>query len=108
MIDLYESQIFPEDSVIADVTNATALTNAVKGADVIYNLAAEHRDDVSPVQKYYDVNVGGAENVVAAAIANNIKTIIFTSTVAVYPLKPADPKTGATETNTPAPFNDYG
>ena len=108
LLDLMKSEAFPEDSLICDITDEATLTKALKGVDVIYNLAAEHRDDVSPVQRYYDVNVGGAENVVAAAEANDIKTIIFTSTVALYGLEPRNPTTGSQEQDPPTPFNDYG
>src|SRR5262245_47609193 len=78
LIDLHSSQAYPQHSVVADVRDQDAMIRAVKGADVIYHLAAEHRDDVSPVQKYYDVNVGGAESVIAAAKAHDISKIIFT------------------------------
>ncbi len=108
LLDIEKSEDFPDRSVIADVTDLDTMTKALKGKDVIYHLAAEHRDDVRPIQKYYDVNVGGAENIVKAAEANDIQKIIFTSSVAVYPLVPADAKTGAKETDPPAPFNDYG
>ncbi|MGB0719425.1 MAG: NAD-dependent epimerase/dehydratase family protein, partial [Bdellovibrionales bacterium] len=90
LLDLKPSDTYPEDSHIVDVCDRDALIRASEGVDAIYHLAAEHRDDVSPVQRYYDVNVGGGENVVAAARENGIKTIIFTSSVAVYPLVPAD------------------
>ncbi len=87
-----------------DVTDEAAMMGALRGVDVIYNLAAQHRDDVRPKQLYYDVNVGGAEVIVKAAKAHGIKTIIFTSTVAVYGLDAGESK----ESDTPAPFNDYG
>jgi len=89
---------------IVDVTDRVAVMDALKGVDVIYHLAAEHRDDVSPVQKYYDVNVGGAKNIVAAAEAHGVKVIIFTSTVAVYGLNAGE----SAESDEPQPFNDYG
>lgn len=87
-----------------DVTDEAAVMEALTGVDAIYNLAAEHRDDVSPVARYYDVNVGGAKVLAKAAAAHNIKTIIFTSSVAVYGLDAGE----STERDTPAPFNDYG
>jgi nucleoside-diphosphate-sugar epimerase len=108
LIDVKKSKAFPESSVIADVTDADAMIEALEGVEAIYHLAAEHRDDVSPVSLYTDVNVGGGENVIAAAKAHDIKTIIFTSSVAVYPLIPADPQNGSNESHNPAPFNDYG
>lgn len=108
LIDIRASEIFPEASHNVDITDSAALTAALDGVDVIYHLAAEHRDDVSPIQRYYDVNVDGGENVIAAAKAHGITRIIFTSTVAVYPLVPADPQKGSAEVHVPAPFNDYG
>ena len=108
LIDLKKSDVFPESSVIGDVTDKDAMIAAMNGCDAVYHLAAEHRDDVSPISKYYDVNVEGGKNVIAAAEAHNINTIIFTSSVAVYPLVPEDPEQGSNETHAPAPFNDYG
>lgn len=108
LIDLHLSETFPDDSIIADVTDRDTMISAMKGVDAIYHLAAEHRDDVSPLQRYYDVNVGGGENVLVAARAHGIKRVIFTSSVAVYPLEPIDPIGGSSEAHPPAPFNDYG
>lgn len=108
IVDIVPSPVWPEETQLVDVTDLPALIEATKGADAIYHLAAEHRDDVSPVSRYYDVNVGGGRNVVAAARANGISRIIFASSVAIYGLDPADKKIGFTEADTPAPFNDYG
>ena len=108
LIDLQPSEKFPGDTVIADVCDAEAMRKHLSGCDAVYHLAAEHRDDVSPIQKYYDVNVGGGENALNAAREHDIKQVIFTSSVAVYPLEPEDPDLGSNESHTPAPFNDYG
>jgi nucleoside-diphosphate-sugar epimerase len=102
--DKLPSTKHPELSIIGDVRDRDALVAAAAGADTIYNLAAEHRDDVRPISLYDEVNVGGAENVVAAAESNGINRIVFTSTVAVYPFSPVP----LDETAKPAPFNDYG
>ncbi len=104
IIDIRPSATFPDESVIADVRDLPALTHALEGIDAIYHLAAEHRDDVSPVQKYYDVNVTGGQHVITSAKTHNINTIVFTSTVAVYGLNAGESR----ETDPPAPFNDYG
>lgn len=104
ILDLNPSEQFPDRSQIIDVQDLNALKDALSGFDIIYNLAAEHRDDVSPVEKYYNVNLGGAENIAAAARHNHIHTIIFTSTVAVYGLNAGESR----ESDTPSPFNDYG
>lgn len=104
ILDLKKSDAYPADSRIVDVQDRAALTEALKGIDAVYHLAAEHRDDVRPVQKYYDVNVGGAENLALAATANHIRTIVFSSSVAVYGLGQGV----SNEEDVPCPFNDYG
>ena len=38
-----------------------SLLDVLKGSDVVINLAAEHRDDVTPKSLYDDVNVKGNE-----------------------------------------------
>ena len=67
-------------------------------------LAAEHRDDVTPISKYYDVNVKGMQNTLAAMEANGVKRIVFTSSVAVYGLNKKNPD----EEHPKDPFNHYG
>lgn len=87
-----------------DILDLPALTAALQGHDAIYHLAAEHRDDVFPRSRYYDVNVTGTRNVTQAADTNGITRLIFTSSFAVYGLDAKTPD----EHSTPAPFNDYG
>ncbi|MDA3832990.1 MAG: NAD-dependent epimerase/dehydratase family protein [Spirochaetales bacterium] len=103
IFDKAQSRTFPDKVIVGDVRDATALTKALAGIDIIYNLAAEHRDDVTPTTLYYDVNVEGARNIVWAAKANGIRKIIFTSTVAVYGLN----KTNPDEKSPTEPFNHY-
>ncbi len=104
-IDLAPSALHDDITTIADVRSAEQLTAAVAGAEAIVNLAAAHRDDVRPVSLYDQINVGGARAVVAAAEANGIRRIVFTSTVAVYGL---GEEGGGAEDETPLPFNAYG
>ena len=87
-----------------DVRDKDAVIEALRGHDAIINLAAVHRDDVRPRSLYDDVNIGGAKNVCAAARANSIERIVFTSSIAVYGFAPS----GTDETGEMHPFNDYG
>jgi len=104
IFDKAQSKTFPELVRLGDVRDAKALQQAVAGHDFIYHLAAEHRDDVRPHSLYDDVNVGGARNLVTAAENEGVHRIVFTSSVAVYPLDALTPD----ERSRPQPFNRYG
>jgi nucleoside-diphosphate-sugar epimerase len=102
--DKQQSHFYPDITVSGDVRNQQQLDKALENFDTVVLLAAEHRDDVSPVSLYYDVNVQGTRNVLAAMDRNNVKNIIFTSSVAVYGLNKVNPD----ETHPADPFNHYG
>lgn len=104
IIDKVPSESYPELVKLGDVRSLEQLIAAVSSEAVIVNLAAEHRDDVQPLSLYDDVNVMGAKNVCDAACQKGVKTIIFTSTVAVYGFAPI----GTNESGRIEPFNDYG
>jgi hypothetical protein len=46
--DRAPSRAYPDASIEADVRDREALRQACRGCDVLYDLAAEHRDDVGP------------------------------------------------------------
>jgi len=102
--DKQNSKLFPEITTIVDVRDLDGLKESLKSVDLVILLAAEHRDDVSPKSLYYDINVGGTENVLKAMSENNINEIIFTSSVAVYGLNKINPN----EQHPEDPFNHYG
>lgn len=104
IIDKAESKTFPDLVKIADVRSMDAMQRSITDGAVIVNLAAEHRDDVRPLSLYDEVNVEGAENICSVARKKGVKTILFTSTVAVYGFTPI----GTDESGAIAPFNDYG
>jgi len=104
VIDKVSSASFKNYTCIADVRSLNDLSSSISKNSIIINLAAEHRDDVSPKNLYYDVNVSGAKNICAAAKINSVTTIIFTSTVAIYGFAPS----GTNESGKVNPFNDYG
>ena len=92
-----------EETRFCDVTDPSSLAH-IPPADVMINLAAEHRDDVTPRSLYVDVNVEGARNVCNVCREKQIQTIVFTSSVAVYGFAPE----GTGENGRYNPFNDYG
>ena len=104
IVDKVPSQAFPASVSIADVRLVETLRESVLEGSVLINLAAEHRDDVQPLSLYDEVNVEGARNICAIAREKSVKTIVFTSTVAVYGFAPV----GTNECGEISPFNDYG
>lgn len=103
-IDKVVSAFFPSQTKIADVREAASLQHTMESSDWTILLAAEHRDDVSPISLYYDVNVEGTKKVLEEMERKNINKIIFTSSVAVYGLNKLNPS----ETHPVDPFNHYG
>lgn len=102
--DKAPSKSHPDLVKLGDVRSVDQLRDSISNHSVIVNLAAEHRDDVRPLSLYSDVNVDGAKNICTVASEKKVKTIIFTSTVAVYGFAPI----GTDESGKIAPFNDYG
>jgi nucleoside-diphosphate-sugar epimerase len=102
--DKNDSKKYPQLRLYADVREPDTLEKAIAGSDAVINLAAEHRDDVTPKSLYDDVNVSGAENVCHVCTKLGVKKIIFTSSVAVYGFAPV----GTDETGAINYFNDYG
>ncbi|WP_316929853.1 NAD-dependent epimerase/dehydratase family protein [Sphingobacterium sp. T2] len=103
-IDKAPSELFKEITHIANVLDEEKITALLKDTDLVVLLAAEHRDDVTPVSLYYDVNVQGMRNTLKAMEANGVKRLVFTSSVAIYGLDKDNP-----DESFPAdPFNHYG
>ena len=69
IVDKVFSKSHPDKVKVADVRSINTLQTAISDGAVIINLAAEHRDDVSPRSLYDEVNVDGARNVCTVARA---------------------------------------
>jgi GlcNAc-P-P-Und epimerase len=104
IFDKVLSSKYPELCHVGDIRDQEAINAALSGRELVYHLAAEHKDDVRPLSLYYEVNVGGAQRIAAACSANGVSRLVFTSSVAIYGLNAGSPSEGS-----PAnPFNDYG
>jgi GlcNAc-P-P-Und epimerase len=104
VVDVRPSEAHPHLFRRGDVRDPASLRQALQGVDVIYNVAAEWRDDVRPVSRYYEVNVDGARHLCAVMTELGIRRHIFASSVSVYPYLP-----GIMDEDTPLdPQNDYG
>jgi len=109
IIDRESSKIFPDLYRTCDICHQAVVTRTLKEAkaEIIFHLAAEHQENVKPASRYYDVNVGGAENICRSAEKLNIPRIIFISDIDIYG-GTIKGKVAENESKTPYPVSDYG
>jgi len=95
------------DIVIGDILDRKTLIDALDGIDSIIHLAAKKAvgESVENPLKYYENNVGGTLNLLAAMSAKSVKRIIFSSSAAVY--SPND-KPAIEEVDATVPLSPYG
>lgn len=103
--DPVESPSYKEYWIPCDIQSEEDLARCLEGCDCVLNLAAVHRDDVSPTSLYYDINVEGQRKILNVMDALQIRRLVFTSSVAVYGMNHESPPAEGTEPN---PFNHYG
>lgn len=88
--------------VAGDIRDRAAIERAVRGADVVYNIAAIYRQAGISAAAYRAVNATAAEQVVEAAARAGVRRVVHCSTVGVHgdvehppanedaPLRPGD------------------
>ena len=88
--------------VAGDIRDGSAIERAVRGADVVYNIAAIYRHAGTSAAVYRAVNATAAEQVVEAAGRAGVRRVVHCSTVGVHgdvehppanedaPLRPGD------------------
>lgn len=70
--------------VEGDLTRREDVDRAVAGCARVYHIAAAFRTAGHPDSYYHDVNVGGTENVLAAARRHGVERTVHCSTVGVH------------------------
>jgi nucleoside-diphosphate-sugar epimerase len=70
--------------VFGDITDLDSLKKAVKGVDVVFNLAAALLHHNLPDREYWKVNVDGVKNLMAVCRKYETKRIVHISTVGIY------------------------
>ena len=81
-----------------DVRDAKAVLDACADARFVFHLAAMYRFWAKRPRDFYDVNVGGALNVIEAARRGACERVVYTSTVGVIGLEGAARGEAADET----------
>jgi dTDP-glucose 4,6-dehydratase/UDP-glucose 4-epimerase len=102
-----ETKAFGIELVHGDVRDAAAVDQAVQGVDAIFHLAF-----VNGTRHFYerptlvlDVGVRGMINVIDAALARNVRTLVLASSSEVYQTPPYIPTDERVPLSIPDPFN---
>jgi dihydroflavonol-4-reductase len=67
--------------VVGDLRDAAAVRKAVVGCQSVFHVAALYRFWSRDPREFYDINVGGTRNVLAAARDEAVERVVYTSTV---------------------------
>ena len=70
------------ETVSGDLTDPASLARAMAGVTTVYHVAADYRLWTRDPQELYRANVGGTENVLAAAANAGVAKVVYTSSVA--------------------------
>ncbi|MBT4890144.1 MAG: NAD(P)-dependent oxidoreductase [Rhodospirillales bacterium] len=88
IFDLLDSPYVNEcqSMIVGDITVFQEISDAIKGCDVVYHLAALADIDqaLSQPRKTMSVNVMGTLNVLEAAREHSVKRLVFSSSIYVY------------------------
>jgi 2-alkyl-3-oxoalkanoate reductase len=82
-----------------DVRDADSIARAVRGADIVYHLAA--KVGAAPRKDYFEINVSGTERVLNACAENGVGQLVYASSLAVY-----GPRAEGTPIDESTPFDD--
>jgi dihydroflavonol-4-reductase len=75
---------------IADVRHPETLRAAFRGVDTVFHLAARISIDSDPEGQVHAVNVNGARNAAAAALASGVRRYVHMSSVHAFDLTPTE------------------
>src|SRR6266705_3396570 len=91
--DLRNIQELQCERVVGDLRDAASLKKAVAGCEVVFHVAADYRLWVRDPAQMYRSNVEGTKAILEAARKNNVRRVVYTSSVATI---------GFTQNGTPA------
>jgi dihydroflavonol-4-reductase len=92
-VELWEGDLLDRDN----------LEQALAGIDTLYHAAADYRLWTRNPAVMYDINVTGTRNILEAALANNVRKVVYTSSVGTLG-NPGDGRPG--NEATPVAFSD--
>jgi dihydroflavonol-4-reductase len=80
------------DRVVGDLRDAASIEKALSGCDVAFHVAADYRLWVRDSSEMYRSNVEGTRCLLEAARKQNVKRIVYTSSVATMGFEPGSNK----------------
>ena len=80
--DLRNIEGLKADRVTGDLRSAASLEKAIAGCDTVFHVAADYRLWVRDPEQMYRSNVEGTRALLEAARKNNVRRIVYTSSVA--------------------------
>ena len=90
------------DRVVGDLRDPASLKKAMARCDVVFHVAADYRlwtPTKADIEQMYRSNVEGTGTIIAAAQEAGVKRVVYTSSVATMPNKPARRKYGRSSAN---------
>lgn len=84
------------ERLLGDLRDAASIEKGIAGCDVVFHVAADYRLWVRDPDEMYKANVEGTRAILVAAAKNNVRRVVYTSSVATM---------GFTSNGTPADEN---
>lgn len=77
---------FPEnvEVILGDILDVSVLNEAMQGVDVVYHCLDFMSFLDSDTDKLYDINIKGTENLVNAALANDVRKVVYISSTQAF------------------------
>lgn len=76
--------------VQGDITDIKSIERAIKGCDIVYHAAGFPEQWMRKPDVFFKVNVEGTKNMIDAALENNVKRFVYTSTIDVFSAGPGE------------------
>ncbi len=82
--------VLPEacELVQGDITEPAAVRGAMEGCSVVYHVAGLPEQWLPDPARFQQVNVGGTQNAIDAALACRVRRFVYTSTIDVFSCQP--------------------
>lgn len=100
--------------VVGSVNDPDLVREAMAGVQMVFHMAALHKPQLAflPGKAFVDTNIGGTQTVLDAAVAENVRAFVMTSSTTVFGgalIPPPDkPAAWIDESVAPIPKNMYG